>query len=94
MATLWPVIVCVATSRKFQSSVRRNPQKVAVICLLLTFPNVPSAMSWMTVYSPSLDAEWGVKGSLIAKMFGRTRRRDGGMGYNFCIALFGPRLLG
>jgi hypothetical protein len=27
MATLWPVIVCVATSKKFQSSLRWNQKK-------------------------------------------------------------------
>jgi hypothetical protein len=65
IATLCPVIVCVATETKIRCPVRRKKKNVG-ICVLLTLPNVPSAISWITVYSPSFDGGYGVNWSLIS----------------------------
>lgn len=50
MATLWPVMVWVATKRRVSGACGSNVHDV-----LLTLPKVPSAISLMTVYSPSFD---------------------------------------
>ena len=65
IATFWPVIVCVATTHK---RIRIGPTTTRIVYLLFTFPKVPSAISLITVYSPSLVAEntTGFSLSLIA----------------------------
>lgn len=52
MATVWPVTVCMPTTRHHYSL----GQSQATQDVLFTFPNVPSAISFMTLYSPSFDA--------------------------------------
>ena len=52
MATSWPVMVWTAS---VEVEGERGEVAGSTDCLLFTFPKVPSAISWMTVYSPSLD---------------------------------------
>ena len=80
MATLCPVMVCVATDKgekKKERGINREQRgdRHQARDVLLTFPKVPSAISPMTVYSPSFEAGNSVGLSLIWKRRQRCRRR-------------------
>ena len=53
IATLWPVIVCLATDKILSCYLWQHNGDLPDI--LLTLPKVPSAMSRITVYSPSFE---------------------------------------
>lgn len=57
IATLWPVIVCMATEEFKRSLSKPINQKSHQLDALLTFPKEPSAISSMMVYSPNFSGE-------------------------------------
>lgn len=60
--------------------------------VLLTFPNVPSAISDITVYSPSLEAGTGLMGSASGMLAEKDRGRVWGRWRNVVVwILFGDR---
>ena len=58
IATVCPVMVCFATVNRRKGSERETDGRIGLAISLFTFPNVPSAISLITVYSPSFDTGW------------------------------------